>query len=109
LQLDPDALGRTKTFIRAFMLDESSDQKTFAQLRVIYELDRYQIQSDPSDDLRIGRFVKDMADGRWREDIVILRKDGLVVDGVHRGVAFLQCVADGVEIARLPKIVVRDL
>jgi hypothetical protein len=49
-----------------------------------------------------------MADARWREDVRMRIGvfDGrvLVVDGIHRGIAYLACLQDGAPPERLPPL-----
>jgi|APSaa5957512622_1039677.scaffolds.fasta_scaffold103426_2 hypothetical protein len=60
------------------------------------------IKEDPSNDLRIDDFVKEMKNGCWSED------NEIVTDGIHRGIAYLKCVKIGVTDDRLPKILVKS-
>jgi hypothetical protein len=49
-----------------------------------------------------------MADRRWRDDVTIRigEFDGkvLVIDGIHRGLAYLACVESGISPDRLPPL-----
>jgi hypothetical protein len=92
--------------------DADAGYKTFAQLRAIYRdrsraLDAAQ---DSADDLRVERFRDDMASKRWRANVVmrIGEFDGkrLVVDGIHRGIAYLACIEQGISPDRLPALCV---
>ena len=63
---------------------------------------------DVADDLRVERFKEDMAGRRWRDDVVIrigeFDGDVLVIDGIHRGLAYLACVESGISPDRLPPL-----
>jgi hypothetical protein len=94
------------------MGDTDAVYKTFAQLRAIYR-DRsgaLDAVHDSADDLRVERFREDMASKRWRSNVVmrIGEFDGkrLVVDGIHRGIAYLACIEQGISPDRLPALCV---
>src|SRR3989338_8994304 len=91
-RIDAVELSRTKTLITNFMLETSSNFKTFLELVMIFENNYQQIVDDRSDDLRILRFTEDMANWNWNGDIIIQSQNGIAIDGVHRGIAFLRCV-----------------
>jgi len=103
-------LAETPTLFSSFMGHADRAPKTFGQLLSIYrERSRaMRPEEDLADDLRVGRFIDDMADRRWREDVIIRigEFDGrvLVIDGIHRGLAYLACVEAGISPERLPSL-----
>jgi len=103
-------LAETPTLFSSFMGHAEDRPKTFRQLLSIYrERSRaMRPEEDLADDLRVGRFIDDMADRRWREDVIIRigEFDGrvLVIDGIHRGLAYLACVEAGISPERLPPL-----
>lgn len=108
--LSAEELAETPTLFASFMGYLDSRHKTLGQLRAIYRersstLDAHE---DRADDLRVERFVQDMASNRWRSDVIvrIAEFDGkvLLVDGIHRGIAYLACIEKGISPARLPAL-----
>ena len=97
-------LSSIETFITNFMLDDSRHNKTYAELLDIFELSYKGMEVDPSNDLRILLYSEDMENGKWTKDIIIRIKNGLVDDGIHRGVAYLRCINKGVSESVLPKV-----
>ena len=103
-------LAETRTLFASFMGYIGSGYKTVGQLLAIYRqrskaLDAAQ---DCADDLRVDRFIEDMASNRWGSDVVlrigVFDDTVLVVDGIHRGIAYLACVQDGISPERLPAL-----
>jgi hypothetical protein len=84
--------------------------KTFGQLLAIYRERSRTLHAaeDRADDLRVDRFMGDMASSRWKADLVIRIGvfDGtlLVIDGIHRGIAYLACIEEGISPDRLPAL-----
>jgi hypothetical protein len=82
--------------------------RTVGELLEIYrERSRtLEAREDHSDDLRVDRFMRDMATENWREDVVmrigVFDETVLVIDGIHRGIAYLGCIEDGISPERLP-------
>jgi hypothetical protein len=110
--LSADELAQTQTLFASFMGYVDTNYKTFAQLRAIYR-DRSRAlheTEDRADDLRVDRFVEDMASNRWNGDVVMRVGvfDGVVlaIDGIHRGIAYLACIERGISPARLPALCV---
>ncbi len=103
-------LADTPTLFAGFMGYVDRSYKTFAQLLAIYrERSRALAPADDhADDLRVERFMRDMASDRWRSDVVIRIGvfDGtmLVIDGIHRGIAYLACIEQGISPERLPAL-----
>jgi hypothetical protein len=108
--LSAKQLAETPTLFASFMGCVERGQKTFAQLVAIYRERSKALHpaDDEADDLRVERFMRDMASERWRADVVIRIGvfDGtlLVIDGIHRGIAYLACLEDGVSPRRLPAL-----
>ena len=103
-------LAETPTLFSSFMGAAGRTPRTFGQLLAIYR-ERSRVMTadeDLADDLRVERFKDDMADRRWRDDVIIRigEFDGrvLVIDGIHRGLAYLACVESGVSPERLPRL-----
>jgi hypothetical protein len=92
------------------MGDVSAGYKTVGQLRAIYRERRQALDQagDRDDDLRVERFAEDMAGERWTDDVVLrigVFDDGvLVIDGIHRAIAYLACIEQGVSRDRLPAL-----
>jgi hypothetical protein len=103
-------LAETPTLFAGFMGYMGRSYKTCGQLLGIYRERRPTLHAaeDHADDLRIERFVRDMASGRWKADLVFRVGvfDGtlLVIDGIHRGIAYLACVEEGISPRRLPAL-----
>jgi hypothetical protein len=108
--LSADELAATPTLFEAFMGYMDRSHKTFAQLLAIYrERSRALLPGeDSADDLRVERFIRDMAGERWKDDVVIrigvFQDTTLVVDGIHRGIAYLACIEEGISPERLPPL-----
>ena len=81
-----------KAVITNFMLETSENLKTFSELVAIFETSYQRIVDDRSNDLRIVRFTEDMANGNWNRGVIIQSQNGIAIDGVHRGIAYLRCV-----------------
>jgi hypothetical protein len=111
VSLAPDDLGHILTFITGFMCDHTTKSyKTYSQLLAIYQScrDTWTPGDDKSNDLSIIGFVNDMTNRKWRGQIAISLgvHEGrvLVVDGIHRGVAYLDCLNGGVPPQDLPRL-----
>jgi hypothetical protein len=101
-------LADTPTLFASFMGYVDRGYKTIGQLLAIYR-DRSKVlhaTEDRADDLRVDRFMGDMAGNRWKADVVLRIGvfDGtvLAIDGIHRAIAYLACIEDGVSPASLP-------
>jgi len=105
-------LAGTPTLFASFMGYVDRRHKTFGQLLAIYRerSNALDAAEDRADDLRVDRFMEDMASRRWTTDVVMRIGvfDGtlLVVDGIHRGIAYLACIERGVSAERLPALCV---
>ncbi len=103
-------LAETPTLFNSFMGYVDRRYKTFGQLVEIYRERSRAIQpaEDVANDLRIERFIDDMASNRWTSEVVLRigEFDGteLVIDGIHRGMAYLACVDAGISPERLPAL-----
>jgi len=110
--LSAKELAQTPTLFASFMGYMDRRYKTVGQLLEIYrERSRaLPVSEDRDDDLRVERFMDDMAGNRWRSDVVIRIGvfDGvvLVVDGIHRAMAYLACVERGISPDGLPALLV---
>jgi hypothetical protein len=108
--LSATELAATPTLFSSFMGHTDTSFKTLGQLRAIYrERSRaMDVAEDRDDDLRVDRFVEDMASDRWSSDVVmrigVFDDTVLLIDGIHRGIAYLACVEDGITADRLPAL-----
>ncbi|HEV7163181.1 MAG TPA: hypothetical protein VGN25_08005 [Solirubrobacteraceae bacterium] len=103
-------LAETPTLFASFMGHVDTSYKTFGQLRAIYRERSRALRAaeDRAEDLRVDRFIEDMASSRWSEDVVMRVGvfDGtmLAIDGIHRGIAYLACIEKGISPERLPAL-----
>ena len=103
-------LAAKPTLFESFMGYVDRRQKTLGQLLAIYR--ERSVTLDPAEDrandLRVERFMSDMAGARWRSEVVIRIGvfDGreLVIDGIHRALAYLACIEAGISPDRLPPL-----
>jgi hypothetical protein len=108
--LSASELAETPTLFASFMGYVDTSYKTFAQLRAIYRERSGALEAaeDRADDLRVDRFIDDMTSSRWNSNVVIRIGvfDGtmLVIDGIHRGIAYLACIERGISPDRLPAL-----
>jgi hypothetical protein len=108
--LTAEELAQTPTLFASFMGHVDTSYKTLGQLRAIYrERSRaLSVADDGADDLRVERFIEDMASKRWSSSVVMRIGvfDGtmLVIDGIHRGIAYLACIERGISPERLPPL-----
>jgi hypothetical protein len=108
--LSAKELAETPTLFDSFMGYMGTNYKTFGQLREIYRERSKALPTaeDEADDLRVDRFIDDMANDRWKTNVVMRMGvfDGtpLVIDGIHRGIAYLTCIEDGLSPERLPAL-----
>jgi hypothetical protein len=110
VSLSPDDLGRVLTFITGFMCDRSTSFKTYEQLLATYHACKdSSAPYDESKDLRITDYISDMTAGRWRDPSIVIvlgvwEGRVLVMDGIHRGVAYLDRVKGGMSPQDLPPL-----
>ncbi len=103
-------LAETPTLFASFMGHVDTSYKTLGQLRAIYRERSKALHAaeDRAEDLRVDRFIDDMASGRWKADVVmrigVFDAAVLVVDGIHRGIAYLACIEKGISPDRLPAL-----
>lgn len=106
--LSASELAATPTLFSSFMGYVDRHHKTFGQLLAIYRERSASLDAaaDRADDLRVDRFIADMAGERWTSDLVLrigeFDNTVLVIDGIHRGMAYLACVNAGISPERLP-------
>jgi hypothetical protein len=103
-------LAETPTLFASFMGYMDRSYKTFGQLLAIYR-ERSKVlhaAEDRADDLRVDRFIDDMASDRWKADVVmrigVFDDTSLVIDGIHRGIAYLACIEEGISPDTLPAL-----
>jgi hypothetical protein len=108
--LTAQELAATPTLFASFMGRNDAGYKTVGELLEIYRerSGTLELHEDPHDDLRVDRFMRDMASENWREDVVmrigVFDDTVLVIDGIHRAIAYLGCVEDGISPERLPAL-----
>ena len=95
--LSAGELAQTPTLFASFMGHIDTRYKTVGELLAIYR-ERSQTlraEQDAADDLRVDRFMADMAGDRWKDDVVlrigVFGEAVLMIDGIHRGIAYLAC------------------
>lgn len=104
--------GTTSVFGSFMGCRAGAGRRTIGELLAIYRERRAEVEAmgDPDDDLRVGRFMRDMADERWREEVVmrigVFDGEVHVVDGTHRAIAYLGCLQEGVGSEHLPALCV---
>jgi hypothetical protein len=112
MPLSAEELARTPTLFASFMGHIDTRHKTFAQLRAIYRARSNALDpsEDHADDLRVERFIEDMAGDRWNSEVVMrvgmFQGSLLAIDGIHRGIAYLSCLEKGIARERLPALCV---
>jgi hypothetical protein len=105
-----EQLAETPTLFGSFMGCMERGYKTVGQLLTIYRERSRALHParDEANDLRVERFKRDMASDRWKADVVIrigvFDGTSLVIDGIHRGIAYLACLEEGISPARLPAL-----
>jgi hypothetical protein len=108
--LSASELAETPTLFASFMGYKDTSYKTLGQLRAIYRQRSRALHAvdDQADDLRVDRFADDMASNRWEADVVmrigLFGGTLLVIDGIHRGIAYLTCIEKGISPNRLPAL-----
>jgi hypothetical protein len=108
--MSAEELAETPTLFAGFMGYVGTSYKTLGQLRAIYRERSRALPAaeDEADDLRVNRFIDDMASNRWSSSVVMRIGvfDGtlLVIDGIHRGIAYLACIERGINPDRLPPL-----
>ena len=107
-----DALADTPTVFASFMGESGARKKTVRELLDIYRERSKSLRAgeDRDDDLRVERFMDDMANERWRDEVImrigVFSGTTLVIDGIHRAIAYLACVEQGISSERLPALCV---
>jgi hypothetical protein len=108
--LSPSELAKRPTLFASFMGDVGTSYRTVGQLRAIYRQRSGTLDAaeDRDDDLRVERFADDMASARWNAGVVlrigVFDDTVLVIDGIHRGIAYLTCIEEGISRDRLPAL-----
>ncbi|HWX73685.1 MAG TPA: hypothetical protein VNZ05_00165 [Solirubrobacteraceae bacterium] len=109
--LSAGELAHTPTLFASFMGHADGDYKrTVGQLFDIYRERSKTLRprEDVADDLRVERFRRDMLGERWDAGVVVrigVFDDTVhVIDGIHRSIAYLACLADGISSERLPAL-----
>jgi hypothetical protein len=108
--ISPGELAETPTLFSSFMGRVDRGYKTFGQLLAIYRQRSRMLQpaEDQANDLRVDRFIREMAGNGWTSDVVlrigVFGGKVLVIDGIHRGMAYLACVDAGISPDMLPAL-----
>ena len=108
--LSAKELADTPTLFASFMGYIDTNYKTFGQLRAIYRerSKALHVAADHADDLRVDRFRDEMASNKWKGNVVmrigVFSGTLLVIDGIHRGIAYLTCIEEGISPDRLPAL-----
>lgn len=114
--LSTSELADTQTVLASFMGETIGSRRTVRSRKTVSELlaiyrERSRTlhpKEDSGDDLRVDRFIEDMTRGEWSTDVVVrvgvIEDTVLVIDGIHRSIAYLACVEEGVDRARLPPL-----
>ncbi|HUB36814.1 MAG TPA: hypothetical protein VL972_08315 [Solirubrobacteraceae bacterium] len=108
--LSPQELAQTPSLFSSFMGRPGRSQRTIGELVAIYRERRAELRAeeDADDALRVERFKHDMANRRWRDEVVlrigVFGGQTRVIDGTHRGIAYLACLQEGVSRERLPPL-----
>src|SRR5437868_5819521 len=89
--LTAQELAASPTLFASFMGRLGTTYKTVGELLEIYRERRHALDAgqDHENDLRVDRFMRDMASENWREGVVmrigVYGEDVLMIDGIHRG------------------------
>jgi hypothetical protein len=108
--LSAKELADTPTLFASFMGYIDTNYKTFGQLRAIYRERSKALDAaaDHADDLRVDRFRDEMASDNWKGNVVmrigVFSGTLLAIDGIHRGIAYLACIEEGISPDRLPAL-----
>jgi hypothetical protein len=108
--LTAQELADTRTVFASFMGRDHGDRRTMGELLEIYResSETFSAADDGADHLRVDRFIDDMAANRWSSDVVmrigVFDDTVHVIDGTHRGIAYLACVQEGISPERLPAL-----
>ncbi len=108
IKLTPNGLANSVSLITTFMRDDTKHLKTFEELQNIFDNSYKNFDPDPANDLRILNYERDMESKNWNEPIILMRdvRLNIIVDGIHRGIAYLRCVSKGINRAELPDVYV---
>ena len=107
--LSAGELAGMPTLFASFLGHVGTRYKTVAELLAIYRERRMARLPDKEvgDHMRVDRFMADMAGDRWREDVVVrlgvFDEAVLMIDGIHRGIAYLAC-SERISADRLPAL-----
>ena len=110
--LTASELAGTPTVFSSFMGKAGARFKTVAELVGIYRERSVTVGSadERCEHLRVERFKADMRSEGWKDGVVtrIGVFDGkvLLIDGIHRAIAYLACIQDGIGADRLPALCV---
>jgi hypothetical protein len=108
--LSPDELACSPTVFSSFMGQPGASFRTVDELLGIYRERSTALSraDDQSEHLRVERFMHDMASAKWKDAVVmrigVYDDTVLLIDGIHRAIAYLGCVEDGIAADRLPAL-----
>lgn len=106
-EIGADSLPARRTMITGFMCELTEHEKTYTELLEIFARDQEILaeQGDPSNDLRVIPYEADMLAANWADPIVFVEdQHGRIVDGIHRGIAYLRCIQAGMAPKALPRL-----
>jgi hypothetical protein len=108
--LSPSELAGTPTVFSSFMGQLGTGYRTVDELLGIYRKRSPSLSQvdDRSEHLRVERFKRDMAGDAWKDGVVmrvgVFDDTVLLVDGIHRAIAYLGCIEEGIDADRLPAL-----
>lgn len=103
-------LADTPTVFSSFMGKAGARSKTVAELLGIYRERRAARTGadEPCEHVRVERFMREMANDGWKDGVVmqigVFDDKVLLIDGIHRAIAYLACIQDGIRADRLPAL-----
>jgi hypothetical protein len=106
--LSPGELAGTPTVFSSFMGQPGTAFKTVDELLDIYRGRSAALcaAGEQCEHLRVERFMHDMASARWKDGVVmrigVFDDKVLLIDGIHRAIAYLGCIENGISADRLP-------
>jgi hypothetical protein len=108
--LSAGELAGTPTVFSSFMGQPGTGFKTVDELLDIYRARSAALcaAGGQCEHLRVERFMHDMASARWKDAVVmrigVFDETTLLIDGIHRAIAYLACIEDGIAADRLPAL-----
>lgn len=107
--ISSEELSNRITLIKAFMCDRSDNEKKFSELLKIFKESSQKMtpSEDESRDFRILDFIEILKQKKWIGPLFFVDDtSGKILDGIHRGIAYLICIEDGVSAKDLPRLII---